>query len=91
MEGTAFHGEGGVDDALKAGSPIGPVADETQLKQDEGYIDIGRKEAARLVFGGERLIRENPGFYLQPALFTDTTNQMRISLTGPFSRGSRIC
>lgn len=68
-----------VDDALKAGTQIGPVVDETQLAQDERYLEIGRKEGAKLAFGGERLNRENPGFYLQPALFTAATNQMRIS------------
>jgi acyl-CoA reductase-like NAD-dependent aldehyde dehydrogenase len=68
-----------VDDALKAGTQIGPVVDETQLAQDERYLEIGRKEGANLIFGGERLNRDNPGFYLQPALFTEATNRMRIS------------
>lgn len=68
-----------VDDALKAGTHIGPVVDQNQLDQDIDYIDIGRKEGAKLVFGGERLNRENPGFYLQPALFADTDNRMRIA------------
>ena len=68
-----------VDDALKAGTHIGPVVDQSQLDQDEKYIAIGRGEGARLHWGGERLNRENPGFYLQPALFTECTNQMRIS------------
>jgi acyl-CoA reductase-like NAD-dependent aldehyde dehydrogenase len=68
-----------VDDALKAGTQIGPVVDQSQLKQDTDYIDIGRKEGATLAFGGERLNRETPGFYLQPALFTDATNDMRIA------------
>ncbi|TWG92430.1 aldehyde dehydrogenase (NAD+) [Mesorhizobium sp. J18] len=68
-----------VDNALKEGTHIGPVVDENQLAQDEKYIGIGREEGARLVFGGERLNRETPGFYLQPALFTETTNEMRIS------------
>ena len=68
-----------VDDALKAGTHIGPVVDQSQLDQDESYIDIGRKEGAKLHWGGERLNRENPGFYLQPALFTECTNAMRIS------------
>ncbi len=68
-----------VDDALKDGTHIGPVVDQSQLSQDEDYIDIGRKEGANLVFGGERLERDNPGFYLQPALFTECTSEMRIS------------
>lgn len=68
-----------VDDAIKAGTHIGPVVDQAQLDQDISYIDIGQKEGAKLAWGGERLNREKPGFYLQPALFTDTAPDMRIN------------
>ncbi|MDF2096454.1 aldehyde dehydrogenase family protein [Aquibaculum arenosum] len=68
-----------VDDALKEGTHIGPVVDERQLEQDISYIDIGRQEGAKLHWGGERLNRATPGFYLQPALFTETNNDMRIN------------
>ncbi|MBX4885354.1 aldehyde dehydrogenase family protein [Rhizobium bangladeshense] len=68
-----------VDNALKAGTHIGPVVDERQLKTDIDYIEIGKKEGAKLAFGGEVISRETPGFYLQPTLFTEATNQMRIS------------
>jgi acyl-CoA reductase-like NAD-dependent aldehyde dehydrogenase len=68
-----------VDDALKDGTHIGPVVDQSQLDQDESYIRIGRDEGGTLRWGGERLKRSTPGFYLQPALFTDTTPQMRIN------------
>ncbi|MBD9373177.1 aldehyde dehydrogenase family protein [Rhizobium sp. ARZ01] len=68
-----------VDDALKTGTHIGPVVDGTQLKQDTDYIEIGKGEGAKLAFGGDLLKRDNPGFYLQPALFTEATNEMRIS------------
>ena len=68
-----------VDNALKSGTHIGPVVDEKQLKTDTDYIEIGRQEGARLAFGGELIKRDTPGFYLQPTLFTEATNQMRIS------------
>ncbi|MDK4736072.1 aldehyde dehydrogenase family protein [Rhizobium sp. CNPSo 3490] len=68
-----------VDNALKAGTHIGPVVDERQLKTDTDYIEIGKREGAKLAFGGEVISRETPGFYLQPTLFTEATNQMRIS------------
>ena len=68
-----------VDNALKAGTHIGPVVDQNQLDQDLSYIGIGQKEGARLVWGGELLNRETPGFYLQPALFTEVSNTMRIA------------
>jgi aldehyde dehydrogenase (NAD+) len=68
-----------VDDALKQGTQIGPVVDQKQLDQDLRYIGIGRDEGATLAWGGERLNRETPGFYLQPALFTETRNDMRVN------------
>src|SRR6266849_6588410 len=68
-----------VDDALKTGTQIGPVVDQSQLDQDLRYIALGQDEGARLAWGGELLNRETPGFYLQPALFTETTNAMRIA------------
>ncbi|MCJ8056199.1 aldehyde dehydrogenase family protein [Shinella curvata] len=82
-----------IDDALKTGTHIGPVVDETQLKQDADYIEIGRSEGARLAFGGERLERETPGFYLAPALFTEATNDMRIAreeIFGPVAAVIRV-
>jgi aldehyde dehydrogenase (NAD+) len=82
-----------VDDALKAGTHIGPVVDQSQLDQDLDYVEIGRKEGATLAFGGERLNRETEGFYLQPALFTDATNAMRISreeIFGPVASVIRV-
>ncbi|MBL8698489.1 MAG: aldehyde dehydrogenase family protein [Alphaproteobacteria bacterium] len=68
-----------IDDALKAGTHIGPVVDQGQFDQDVDYIKIGTQEGARLVAGGQRLNRDTPGFYLAPALFTEATNAMRIS------------
>ena len=67
-----------VDNAMKQGTNIGPVVDPSQLKQDTDYIEIGKQEGAKLI-GGERIERETPGYYLAPAMFTEATNQMRIS------------
>lgn len=68
-----------VDHALKPDTHIGPVIDQTQFDQDLAYIDIGKQEGANLAFGGEVLRRDTKGFYLQPALFTETTPKMRIN------------
>ena len=68
-----------VDDALKSGTHIGPVVDQSQLDQDLKYIRIGQEEGAKLVAGGELLKRDAPGFYLSPALFTDVDNKMRVA------------
>jgi len=68
-----------VDNALKPGVQMGPVVDKNQLNQDLFYIEEGKKEGAKLAFGGSLLKRETEGFYLEPALFTDTRNEMRIN------------
>ncbi len=71
-----------IDDARKAGTDIGPVVDASQLSQDQAYIGIAQSEGGRLLQGGERLehnVDGQPGFYLTPALITDTTPEMRIN------------
>ena len=82
-----------VDDALKDGTEIGPVVDQKQLEQDLEYIDLGKREGAKLVVGGERLKRATDGFYLQPALFTETSPSMRINreeIFGPIASVIRV-
>ena len=68
-----------IGDALEAGIDIGPVASQAQLEQDLGYVGIAQSEGATLACGGERLARATEGFYMQPALLTDTTSAMRIN------------
>ncbi len=82
-----------VDDARKAGTQIGPVVDEKQLAQNLDYIAIGKSEGARLACGGEIIARSTPGHYLQPALFTEATNAMRIAreeIFGPIAAVIRV-
>jgi alpha-ketoglutaric semialdehyde dehydrogenase len=68
-----------VGDALAKDTEIGPVVDPGQLKQDMDYIEIGQSEGATLRVGGNRVNAATEGYFLQPALFTDATNDMRIS------------
>ena len=71
-----------VDDARKKGTDIGPVVDDKQLAQNLQYVAIARNEGARLVTGGEAIPTNGdgaPGYYMRPALFTETTASMRIN------------
>ncbi|MCU0905867.1 MAG: aldehyde dehydrogenase family protein [Rhodobacteraceae bacterium] len=68
-----------VGHALDPATTIGPVADRGQFETDLRYIDTGRREGARLAFGGDVLNRDTPGYFLQPALFTEATNTMAIA------------
>jgi aldehyde dehydrogenase (NAD+) len=82
-----------VDDALKPGTEIGPVVDDRQLDKNLEYIGIGTREGARLAWGGDRLKRETDGYYMAPAIFTDTAQEMRINqeeIFGPVAAIIRV-
>ena len=82
-----------VGDALDKNTEIGPVVDPSQLKQDTDYIEIGKAEGAKLVAGGELVKAGTEGYFLQPTLFTEATNQMRISreeIFGPVASVIRV-
>lgn len=68
-----------VGHALEDGTQLGPVVSEDQLTQNLDYIDIGKSEGAELLTGGERLERGTEGYYMAPAIFSGTTNDMRIN------------
>ncbi len=82
-----------VGNALEPDTIIGPVVCEDQLNKNLAYIEIGKKEGATLAWGGERLERETEGYYQAPALFTDTTPDMRINreeIFGPVASVIRV-
>jgi acyl-CoA reductase-like NAD-dependent aldehyde dehydrogenase len=82
-----------VDHALKVETQIGPVVSEDQFAQDCEYIRIGKAEGAQLVSGGEEVTRETKGYFLTPALFSETHNSMRINqeeIFGPVASVIRV-
>ncbi|MEO6972178.1 MAG: aldehyde dehydrogenase family protein [Rhodoferax sp.] len=81
-----------VGDALVQGTDIGPVSSQSQLEQNLDYIEIGKSEGATLATGGQRLKLDSDGFYMAPALFSESTRDMRINreeIFGPVA--SVIC
>ncbi len=85
-----------IDNARKVGTDIGPVVDASQLKQDLDYVEIARGEGAHVAFGGEAIERNadgQSGFYMRPALITESTPQMRINreeVFGPVVSVARV-
>jgi aldehyde dehydrogenase (NAD+) len=65
--------------ALDPASQIGPVVSAAQLAQNLDYIDLGRREGADLLTGGTRLSRDTEGYFMAPAVFAGTRNDMRIN------------
>jgi acyl-CoA reductase-like NAD-dependent aldehyde dehydrogenase len=60
---------------------IGPLANNSQLKTVEEYIQIGQQEGATLVCGGEKQVGAEfeKGYYVQPAVFANVSPKMRIA------------
>jgi aldehyde dehydrogenase (NAD+) len=64
-------------DLLDRNTSLGPVISEKQMKSILDYVDIGQKEGASLVTGGERVGKR--GYFISPAVFADVKHEMRIS------------
>lgn len=68
-----------VGPALAEGTVIGPIASESQLAANRRWVDVALRDGATLAFGGEEISAGSEGYYMQPVLFTDTTNDMAIN------------
>lgn len=82
-----------VGHALETGVDIGPLASEAQQAQTLSYLALGVAEGARLQFGGEELVRPTKGYYVSPALLTETTSAMRVNreeIFGPVASIIRV-
>ncbi len=60
---------------------VGPVINELQMKKILNYIEIGKKEGARLVIGGKRYKKGicAKGYFIEPTIFADVHPKMRIA------------
>ncbi|WP_030694449.1 aldehyde dehydrogenase family protein [Streptomyces globisporus] len=66
-----------VGDPAEKGTVVGPVISAAHRDRVESYVELGRKEGARVVAGGERPDFAK-GFYVAPTLLADCTNGMRV-------------
>ena len=55
----------------------GPQVDKVQFDKIMGYIDSGREQGANCVTGGTR--KGDQGFYVEPTVFTDVNDDMKIA------------
>ncbi len=68
-----------VGDPASFDTAVGPLIAERQRERVEGYIDIGKNEGARITTGGGRPDGFDGGFFVEPTLFADVDNSMRIA------------
>ncbi len=57
---------------------VGPIINNSQLQKIAKYVEIGKKEGAKLVLGGN-IVKPLPGYFFEPTIFTDVAPDMRIA------------
>jgi aldehyde dehydrogenase (NAD+) len=78
VERLAARAEGiKLGDPLDKGTAMGPVVSEVQMKRVLDYIEVGRKEGAKVVTGGGR--HGDTGYFVKPTVFAGVGHAMRIS------------
>lgn len=68
-----------VGDPLDFETTMGPVVSRQQLDTVMGYIEIGKRDGAHLVCGGKRPDGFDKGYFVEPTIFDEVKNDMRIA------------
>ena len=71
-------------DPLDPDSTFGAMMNEAHMNKVLAYIDSGKEDGAKLIYGGERVYPDSEsgcqdGFYLQPAIFDEVDPQQKIA------------
>jgi acyl-CoA reductase-like NAD-dependent aldehyde dehydrogenase len=66
---------------IDASTQVGPLVSQEQLERVTGYLEIGKKEGAKVLTGGERNTAPGleSGYFVKPTVFTGVRNDMRIA------------
>jgi aldehyde dehydrogenase (NAD+) len=68
-----------VGDPHDPSTEVGPLVAERQRKRVEDYIASGRSDGATITVGGGRPASQSKGWYVEPTIFADVDNSMRIA------------
>jgi len=68
-----------VGDPLDPATRIGALISRGHLERVLGYVDVGRREGARVVTGGRRILEETGGYFLPPTVLDGVRNDMRVA------------
>ena len=67
-------------DPLDPKTRLGAIVSQEQMQTVLGYIESGKKDGAKLVAGGNRVaVDGSKGFFIEPTIFGDVRNDMRIA------------
>ena len=60
-------------------SRLGAIVDEIQMKRVLGFVEAGRRDGAKLRFGGERVRTDSGGYFIEPTVFEGVRPNMTIA------------
>lgn len=66
-------------DPLDAGTKLGAIVSKIQMDRVLQYIEVGSNEGARLKSGGKQVRAETGGYFVEPTVFDNVHNRMRIA------------
>jgi acyl-CoA reductase-like NAD-dependent aldehyde dehydrogenase len=64
---------------LDPGTQLGPLVSAEQRDRVMGYIDSGREQGAELLAGGQTTLGDSGGYYVEPTLFSTTSDDLKIA------------
>jgi acyl-CoA reductase-like NAD-dependent aldehyde dehydrogenase len=64
---------------LDPGTQLGPLVSAEQRERVLGYIEDGKASGAELVTGGGTALEDSGGYFVQPTLFSATSDELRIA------------
>jgi betaine-aldehyde dehydrogenase len=67
-----------VGNPLDEKTDMGPLVSETQRERVEEFIRVGESEGAKVAVGGRRPKNMKKGFFLEPTILRDTSQEMRV-------------
>jgi aldehyde dehydrogenase (NAD+) len=74
---TNFSKNVSIGDPFDQKSTLGPLVSREQFDRVKGYLDVGKKEGAKVTVGGEPM--GGKGYFVKPTLFAGVNNDMRIA------------
>ena len=74
---VAMNGERKLGDPFDPETEQGPQVDQDQFDKVLKYVDYGKQDGAKCLTGGKRF--GDKGYYVEPTLFTNVTDDMRIA------------
>jgi acyl-CoA reductase-like NAD-dependent aldehyde dehydrogenase len=74
---TSYTSKVKASDPLDPKTTVGPLVSKEQFNRVKSYLDLGKKEGATAVLGGDAA--NGKGYFVDPAIFTGVKNNMRIA------------